>query len=323
MALLLIGTVLTVSCSGAASGDDGPPLPARPAVATSTTHPEPELPASSSVTATGSTSAPSTTATSVLDREAAGERMQRDLRSLVGLGVREAGSDAEAQASQFLLQSLRASGIGVEVREVPLPTGGTSLNLLARFGDGGTHVLFGAHYDSKPPSPGADDNGSGTVVLLELARRLVEAPPRSGRVTVAFFGAEEILVGYDGDSHHFGSRLLAAQMAEDGDLPDLMISADMVGVGEQIVAATYLDTDPGAAELIAQAAAELGLKVQVVRRGDISDHEAFARSGVPSAFLWRPDNPDYHRATDLVVRTEALLENLAILEAFLRLTVDS
>lgn len=249
--------------------------------------------------------------------------MQHDLGSLVALGVREAGSDAEAQASQFLLQSLQASGIDVEVREVPLPTGGTSLDLLARFGVGGTHVLFGAHFDSKPPSPGADDNGSGTVVLLELARRLVEAPPQDGIVTLAFFGAEEILVGYDGNSHHFGSRLLAEQMAEGGELPDLMISADMVGVGEQIVAATYLDADPRAAELIAEAAAELGLTVQIIQRGDISDHEAFARLGVPSAFLWRPDNPDYHQATDLEVRTEALLEDLAILEAVLELTVES
>jgi hypothetical protein len=102
-----------------------------------------------------------------------------------------------------------------------------------------------------------------------------------------------------------------------------MISADMVGVGEQIVAATYLDADPSAAELIAAAAAELGLTVQIIQRGDISDHEAFARLGVPSAFLWRPDNPDYHQATDLEVRTDALLEDLAILEAVLELTVES
>ena len=245
--------------------------------------------------------------------------MQSDLRVLTGFGVREAGSTAEARAAAFLQQSLQELAVGFEVREVPLPTGEDSLNVIAQFGGGESQILLGAHFDSKPPSPGADDNGSGTVVLLELARRLAEAPRRDQRVTLVFFGAEEILVGYASDAHHFGSRLLAEQMAESGDLPILMISADMIGVGEQIVAATYLDSDSGAAELVAEAAAGLGLDVQLVQRGDISDHEAFARLGVPSAFLWRPANPDYHLASDLEVRTEALLEDLAILEAFLEL----
>ncbi len=245
--------------------------------------------------------------------------MQNDLGVLTGFGVREAGSPAEARAAAFLQQSLQEFDIAFEVREVPLPTGEDSLNVIARFGEGVGHILLGAHFDSKPPSPGADDNGSGTVVLLELARRLVEHAPENQRVTIAFFGAEEILIGYDGNSHHFGSRLLAGQMADLGSLPDVMISVDMVGVGDQIVGATYLDADATAGELIVEAAAGLGLGVELVQRGDISDHEAFARLGVPSAFLWRPANPDYHLASDLEVRTEALLEDLAILEAFLEL----
>ncbi len=222
-------------------------------------------------------------------------------------------------AAAFLSGSLEDFGATVELREVPLPTGNTSLNVIARFGTGERHVLLGAHYDSKPPSPGADDNGSGTVVLLELARRLAESPPPDQRVTVVFFGAEEVLIGYDRTVHHFGSRLLAGQMEEGGDLPDLMVSADMIGVGSRILAATYLDSDASAAELIAEAAAALGISVVRDQRGDISDHEAFARAGVPSVFLWRPDNPDYHAASDLAVRTEVLLEDLAILGAFLDL----
>lgn len=76
---------------------------------------------------------------------------------------------------------------------------------------------------------------------------------------------------------------------------------------------------PPAAELIVEAAAALGISVVRDQKGDISDHEAFARAGVPSAFLWRPDNPDYQAASDLAVRTEDLFEDLAILEAFLDL----
>lgn len=245
--------------------------------------------------------------------------MQDDLAVLVGFGVREAGSAAEGLAAAFIEETLRGLGATVEVGEVPLPDREPSVNVLAAFGEGEVHVLLGAHFDSKPPSPGADDNGSGVVVLLEIARRLAETSPDGRRVTLAFFGAEEFLVGVDGSAHHFGSRLLAEQLAARGDLPDLMASVDMVGVGEDLLAVTYLDSDVAAAELMAEAAAQQGVTVTIESRGDISDHEAFARQGVPSVFLWRPDNPQYHLAGDREVRPEALLEDLGILEIFLEL----
>jgi Zn-dependent M28 family amino/carboxypeptidase len=245
--------------------------------------------------------------------------MQADLAVLVGLGVREAGSEAEGLAASFIEETLRGVGAAVDIRQVPLPDREGSINVLATFGEGTVHVLLGAHFDSKPPSPGADDNGSGVVVLLEMARRLAEASPEGQQITLAFLGAEEFLVGVDGNAHHFGSRLLAEQLADTGNLPDLMVSVDMVGVGENLLAVTYLDSDTTAAELIAEAAERQGMTVSVESRGDISDHEAFARQGVSSVFLWRPDNPDYHLAGDLEVRTSALLEDLSILETFLEL----
>lgn len=245
--------------------------------------------------------------------------MQDDLGVIVSFGVRESGSAEETDTAQFLRGSLEELGLEVDQRDVPLPTGSASTNLIVTFGSGTPHVLLGAHYDSKPPSPGADDNGSGTVVLLELARRLAEASPQDLRVTVVFLGAEEILIGYDRSFHHFGSRLLAQQMADDGDLPDFMISADMIGVGDRILGATYRDLDASAAQLLAEAALALGIDVSIESRGDISDHEAFAQLGVPSVMFWRPDNPNYHLVADDHARTEALLDDLAILEGFLDL----
>jgi len=317
----LIVVLVAASCSNVSPNSTGD-APATPgstlppaatavtsAASTTTTAIVPPAPVTTTVPAT----------TTTINRSHAGERMQDDLAVLVRFGVREAGSGPEADAAGFLRSSLEGLGSEVAVGAVPLPNGLSSSNLVVSFGDGPVQVLFGAHYDSKPPSPGADDNGSGTVVLLELARRLGESPVPGVKVTVAFFGAEEILIGFDNNAHHFGSRLLADQMEADGNLPDFMVSADMVGVGERLLAATYLDSDPSAAELLVEAAAGLEIGVQTDRRGDISDHEAFARKSVPSVFLWRPDNADYHLATDDQVRTKALLEDLAILEAFLDL----
>ncbi len=95
----------------------------------------------------------------------------------------------------------------------------------------------------------------------------------------------------------------------------------MVGVGERLLAVTYLDADPAAVRLLQAVGEELEIPVIVISRGDISDHEAFARAGVPAAFLWRPDNPDYHRAGDDVVVPDRLAEDLQLIEGFLQALV--
>ena len=324
--MVVLAAVLTVSCTATSGTTVTGVVPDDVVLSTTVpARPPTDIPAASTVTSTttSTTSPPSTTTTTILDLAAAGSRMQADLDTIVSYGVREAGSGAEAETAGFLFDALAQMGLPVEMREVALPTGMSSANVLTSIGDGRIHVLLGGHYDSKPPSPGADDNGSGTVVLLELARRLAVSASQDLRVTVVFFGAEEILVGYSRDDHHFGSRLLAEELAAAGDLPDFMISADMIGVGPRILAATYLDTNSAAAQLVVDAASAIGVPVELQSRGDISDHEAFARWGVPSVMLWRPDNPDYHQPTDLVARTDALLEDLAIIESFLDLIADS
>lgn len=51
-------------------------------------------------------------------------------------------------------------------------------------------ILIGAHYDSVPDSPGADDNASAVAALLEIARMLSENPP-AGPVILMGFALEE------------------------------------------------------------------------------------------------------------------------------------
>ncbi len=51
-------------------------------------------------------------------------------------------------------------------------------------------LIVGAHYDTVPGSPGANDNGSGVVTVLELARRLARRPTRQ-RLRFAWFANEE------------------------------------------------------------------------------------------------------------------------------------
>ncbi len=293
-------------------------VPSTSTTATSTTTTPTTTTAAAATTTTTLPPPPTTVATAAPDfsPEARLARMTGDLAVLLVHGPREAGTDEERFAALFLQRELAKLGATVHTEDVPLPNGRLSRNVWATLGDGPVDVLLGAHYDTKQVSPGADDNASGVVTLLEMARRQAVEPHAGVRVTFVFFGAEEVLEGYAFEHHHFGSRLRAARLEAAGELPDYMVSVDQVGQDPNIVAALYEDGDAAAGEALAragQAVAE-GIDVEIIRRGDISDHEAFARRGVPAAFLWRPDNPGWHNERDTVVVPERLVENLALLE---------
>ena len=81
-------------------------------------------------------------------------------------------------------------------------------------------IVIGAHYDTVPGSPGADDNATGVAVLLELARDIASAPLKYPVQLVAFDMEE---YGYLGSSHH------AAKYKQQQKSIRLMISLEMLG----------------------------------------------------------------------------------------------
>lgn len=81
-------------------------------------------------------------------------------------------------------------------------------------------ILVGAHYDSVPGSPGADDNATGIAVLLELARTFAQQPGKSPLRLVAF-DLEEL--GFVGSRHY------AEALHQQGEPLGLMLSLEMLG----------------------------------------------------------------------------------------------
>lgn len=81
-------------------------------------------------------------------------------------------------------------------------------------------IVIGAHYDTVPGSPGADDNATGVAVLLELARAFASRPVRHPIRLVAF-DLEEIGL--------IGSRSYAADLRRQGQPLRLMLSLEMLG----------------------------------------------------------------------------------------------
>jgi Zn-dependent M28 family amino/carboxypeptidase len=86
-------------------------------------------------------------------------------------------------------------------------------------------IVVGAHYDTVPGSPGADDNASGVAALIELARALRDAAPARTIRLVAFVN-EEPPFFYFGD---MGSQIYARAARVRGDDIRLMLSLEMLG----------------------------------------------------------------------------------------------
>lgn len=168
-------------------------------------------------------------------QEQAKSRMAADLESLATkIGERHAGLPrAYDRALRFLEDRLRDTGL--EPQRESFDASGTPCHNLFAESPGarqGAWVVVGAHYDTARGSPGANDDGSGVVLLLELARRLHSDRAEVG-LRLVFFANEE--------PPHFrtdtmGSRVHARRAAERGETIVAMLSLETMG---------YFDDTPG------------------------------------------------------------------------------
>jgi glutaminyl-peptide cyclotransferase len=169
-----------------------------------------------------------------------GKRAYDQVAKQVSFGPRPPGSPAIGKLQEYLETELKSYGCPVETDSfsADTPDGRVPMkNILVKIpGQKPGIILLGTHYDTKklPDFVGADDAGSSTGVMLELARLLCKQPPGKYAVWIAFFDAEEAFkVQWDDNDldHCYGSRQLAARMAASGDLPKVkaFILADIVG----------------------------------------------------------------------------------------------
>lgn len=147
-------------------------------------------------------------------------------------------------------------------------------------------IIVGAHYDSVPGSPGANDNASGVAAALEAARVLATAnPPRT--VQFVLFSGEELGL--------FGS---AAYATENRAGVVAMVNLDMVGWGSRLMVGNSPGRDETVVNTALRVAEELGIPATRFRLG-ASDHASFERVGIPAVFLHRGIDPYYHKPSDV------------------------
>lgn len=260
------------------------------------------------------------------------EHLRRHVAALEGPRHRRTAPEALVRAATYIADALGALGLTVEDR--PFRFGAERFSNIVASHRGARaerpRALIGAHYDTVPGTPGADDNASGVAVLLEAARILSR---ESFDATIEFvaFSLEE----FQGTAYGVGSGAFVEQARREGARYAGALILEMVGYtdsrpGSQIVPpplwwrtvprrGTFLaaagDGRSGGLLRTFAAAAERAapalevVTVQVPLRGwllpvaRLSDNRSFWDAGYPAlmitdtAFL---RNPHYHRASDRV-----------------------
>ena len=271
-----------------------------------------------------------------------GSRAFEHVRHLVELGPRPPASDAIHQAQSYIVGQLKSYGCPVEEHDfhASTPIGDLAMkNIVAKVpGSQAGIVLFATHYDTVrlPNFVGADDGGSGTGTMLELARLLCR---RKGKLDtwIVFFDGEEAQGQWtDKDSivwtktnNTFGSREMAASMALSGELKNVkaMVLADMIGPANLRIKRDTGST-PWLVDLIWTTAARLGYANAFLNEdypvgGD--DHFSFIQRGIPACDIIDFDVRDtyWHTPQDtldkvdprsLAIAGHVFLETLPALE---------
>jgi len=165
-------------------------------------------------------------------------------------------------------------------------------------------VVLGAHYDHLGLAdgvvyPGADDNASGTAVVVGLARAFAAAGGNARTLVFALFGAEELGL--------IGSRHYVDRPAVPLDRTVAMVNFDMVGrLQGRTLSVGGGDSGNRLRALVSQAAQLEGMTLDL--HGSPygpSDHARFYAAGVPVLFFYTGGHSDYHKPSDTADKIDA------------------
>jgi glutaminyl-peptide cyclotransferase len=232
---------------------------------------------------------------------------------------RDSGTEGAARAAAYLQTRLEALGIDATVEKftAPSPLGEkTSFQNVVGVLPGTTDemIILGSHYDTKAGIgegfTGANDSGSSSGLLLELARVLGDQIGKdySGpSIHFLFFDGEECLKRYGPNDGFQGSRYHAQKLVDEGKAGHVLAVIILDMIGDRDLTVTVPQN--GTPELVAgvlKAATEEGVREHFrLFRGEIGDdHVAFLERGMPAVDLIdfkygsRPGQNDYWHTTN-------------------------
>jgi len=234
-----------------------------------------------------------------------GDRAFEQVRKQVEFGPRPAGSAELEQTRNYMIDQLKSYGLKVTTDEfhAMTPIGDRRMvNVTAELpGESNDVIMIGSHYDTKYFKEikfvGANDAGSSTGALMEMARVLAGKKPKLTYWFVFFDGEEAFCFDWDEchnpnpadpktplPDHTYGSRRYVAQLTEKNELKRVraMILLDMMGyknlrLGRADLGTTWLT------DIVWQTGKQLGYGNVFIDSqegvGD-DDHGPFLRAGV-------------------------------------------
>jgi glutaminyl-peptide cyclotransferase len=243
-------------------------------------------------------------------------RAYNHVRDQVAFGPRPAGSPANDKTRAYIISTLAKSGYTAVEQpfDTTTPVGRVKMaNIVATLpGERPERIAIASHFDTKPINEfrflGANDGGSSTGALLELARVLKARPKPKFTIEFLFFDGEEAYGEWRDPNHTYGSRQYVAAARASNTLAGLkaLILLDMIGdralnLRRDTNSTTWLtDIVWGAAKRLGHGANFLDEPFPVE-----DDHIPFVKAGVPSVDLIDLDYPAWHTAGDTLDKVSA------------------
>ena len=255
-----------------------------------------------------------------------GERAMEHVKVQVEIGPRIPGSPELAKTRDYIIGSLKSSGLTVTTDEfsASTPIGEKKMiNVTAEIpGESKEVIIISSHYDSKYYKDmkfvGANDPGASVGTLLEIARVMGanQQKPKFTYWLVFFDGEEAFCEGWDDCSkpgapdNTYGSRHYVSQLRKNNELPRLraMILLDLMGyknlqLGRDTLSTRWLQ------DIIWRTAKEMGHGKYFIDRAEgvgSDDHEPFLRAGIPAVDIIQLNGyPHWHTAEDTIDKVSA------------------
>jgi glutaminyl-peptide cyclotransferase len=245
-----------------------------------------------------------------------GDKALAHVQAMVDLGPRPPGSEAIEKTRTYLSKELDAAGWKVERQSFSddTPRGKVQfVNLIATFGSQPSpSFLVCSHYDTKTWDNGrfvgANDAGSSTGVLVEMARVLAQRPDVAGKTELVFFDGEEAYEAFTDTDGLYGSRYFAKQLVAQDKAKSFRggILFDMVG--DKSLTITLPPDSPAelARDIFASAEALNVRKHFTYFDRDVTDdHTPLNETGIPVIDLIDFDYPPWHTLDDTIDKLSA------------------
>lgn len=249
--------------------------------------------------------------------EFSGETALAHVQAMVDLGPRPSGSEAIEKTRIYLTKQLELSGWKVTRQAFTdtTPRGKVEfVNLVANFGAGDRPPFFLAcsHYDTKTFDSarfvGANDAGSSTGLLLELARVLSLRADLAQKMTLVFFDGEEAYEAFSETDGLYGSRYFARQLSAQDKTKQYRGGMVFDMVGDRSLTITLPPDSPAEmARDIFAAAEALNLRKHFTYFDNeiVDDHTPLNAIGIPTIDLIDFDFPAWHTPEDTMDKISA------------------